>query len=74
MQFKHVDYITTVFKHNVLTKIVGEPTYQLLCTIKRECAANATLVHSNLGGGAHGLLGLVLIPTEYALALQVPFT
>ena len=73
MQFKHIDYITTVFEHSVLTKIAGEPTCQSLCKIKRECAANATLVHSNLGGGAHGLLGLVLLPTEYALASQTPF-
>ena len=63
MPFKQIDYITTVFEHSVLTNISGEPKYRSLRQIKRECAANAARVHSNLGGGAHGLLGIVLIPT-----------
>ena len=41
--------------------------------LKDELSANATTVTSNLGGGAHGHLGLVLTPTEYANVSVVPY-
>ena len=56
-----------------LTKIIDTPSYANLKKIRDECAVNAALVTSNLGGGAHGLLGLVLTATEYALVSPVPF-
>ena len=73
MQFKNIDYVNMIFEHTVLTKISGKPTYKKLLQIKRECAAKTFLVHSNLGGGANGLLGIVLTATEYALVSPVPF-
>lgn len=71
---KNTNYIDTVFEHAELTKIVGAPNYQNLKKIKDACAANAAQVESNLGGGAHSLLGTILTATEHALISPTPFT
>jgi len=39
----------------------------------RELKINAASVHSNLGSGANGLLGLMLSPERYALITHIPF-
>ena len=62
-----VDYRQHHFEFPILTQIVGEPTYDRLRTVLNELKANAQTVHSTLGGGAHGYLGLVLSPNQYAL-------
>ena len=68
-----VDYATTRFQYPVLTKIHGAPTYQTLTKLKKEIQANAKSVNCNLGGGAHGHLGLVLKPEEYATVSATPY-
>ena len=55
----------THFQHADLTPIRGEPKYETLKVLINELKANAQTVHSNLGGGAHGHLGLVLTPQKY---------
>ena len=55
------------FQHPELTKIVGEPTHTSLTILINELKANAQSVHSNLGGGVYGHLGLVLSPVDYDL-------
>ena len=65
MSSTNIDYKTTNFEYPVLTKISGQPNYELLKTIKNELKANAASVPSNLGGGSNGHLGLVLTPAEY---------
>ena len=62
-----VNYVKTHFSHLILTKIHGEPTYFSLNILKQELKANASGVTWDLGGGAHGHLGLLLTPTEYLL-------
>ena len=62
-----------VFRHQTLTKIQGEPNFASLKTLGREVKANAKSVHSTLGGAAHGHLGLVLSPAQYALISATPF-
>ena len=62
----NIDYATTYFTHDPLTKIHGEPTFTTLKNLKDELRANASSVPSNLGGGLHGHLGLILTPAEYA--------
>ena len=62
-----VDYRQNHFEFPILTQIVGEPTYDLLRTVLNELKANAQSVHSTLGGGAHGYLGLILSPIQYGL-------
>ena len=62
-----VDYRNTFIEHANLTKIHGEPTFESIRTLQCEIIINALSVHLDLGGGAHGHLGLVLSPQEYAL-------
>ena len=61
----HVDYVSTYFKYPIATKITGEPSFKTLKQLKRELKANASSVDTNLGGGNHGYLGLVLSDAEY---------
>ena len=70
-----VNYKDSYFKHPVLTKIRGEPTYETLHHLKMELKANASSVPTILGGGNHGYLGMILTPTEYhRIAPADPFT
>ena len=52
----------------------GEPTYETIHTIHALLKANAASVSSELGGGAHGLLGLTLANTTYTPLAGVAFT
>ena len=56
-----------------LTPIIGVPTFQSLHKMHRKLKINAASVHSNLGGVANGLLGLMLTPDRYALISNVAF-
>ena len=66
------DY-TTYFEYPVPTKIHGEPQFESLQTLKDQLKTNSQTVVSDLGGGAHGHLGLVLPADEYALVSPVPY-
>ena len=65
--------IENKFEYPVLTKVHGILDYASLKIIKDEIKANASSIHSDLGGGAHGHLGLVLDPVEYALISLVDY-
>ena len=67
------NYRTDCFTYENLTPIIGKPDYISLHKLKKQIKANAQSVPSTLGGGNHGLLGLVLTPAEYALVSAVPF-
>ena len=69
----NIDYINSVFEFPTLTKIIGKPTYESLTTIKNQLKANAGKVQCELGGGAHGHLGLILSDAEYALVSPTPY-
>jgi len=69
-----VDYVASYFKYKTPTPIVGTPTYKSLKRLKAELRANASSVETNLGGGDHGYLGLVLSTAEYATVSATPFT
>ena len=68
-----VNYVKTYFIHPTLTPIRGEPEYSTLKVLKNELKANASKVSSDLGGGNHGHLGLVLTPAEFAMISAVPY-
>ena len=68
-----VNYVKTYFIHLTLTPIQGEPEYLTLKVLKNEIKANASKVTSDLGGGGHGHLGLVLTPAEYGMISAVPY-
>ena len=61
-----VDYTASYFKFKTPMPIIGTPTHKTLKRLKQELRANASSVESDLGGGDHGHLGLVLIPAEYS--------
>ena len=53
---------------NKIIKHTGHPDYEVLNNIKTALKRNFATVPSTLGGGAHGYLGAVLTPAEYAAA------
>ena len=61
-----VDYSSSYFKYKIATPIQGEPTNKTLKKLKLELQANASSVETDLGGGDHGYLGLILTDSEYA--------
>ena len=68
-----VDYVASYFKYKTPTPIPGTPTYKALKRLKAELRANASSVETDLGGGNHGYLGLVLSDAEYANISPTPF-
>ena len=67
-----IDY-KIFFKFPNLTKIHGEPTFDSIKTLHNELKTNSQTVPSNLGGGTHGHLGLVLNHQQYALLSDASF-
>lgn len=53
------------FPQRSVEKIHGEPNYATLHQLNKTLRANASSVPSTLGGGAHGLLGLLLPAADY---------
>ena len=60
-----IDYIAAYFPYKTFKKISERPTYNNLKTLKKMTKANASSVISNLGGGQHGHLGLVIPDAKY---------
>ena len=61
-----IDYASSYFKYKTPTPIRGIPTHKALKRLKTELQANASSVETDLGGGDHGCLGLVLTDAEHA--------
>ena len=55
-----VEAMLESFPNNPVTKIEGEPSYQSLRTLETELIQNASSIFTELGGGNHGYLGLLL--------------
>ena len=68
-----VDYRSTFFEQKIITRIHGEPTYDSIKRLHNELKANAGRVPSNLGGGLHGHLALVISPAQYSMLSNTPF-
>ena len=68
-----VDYAASYFKYKTPTLIIGAPTNKTLKRLKQELRANASSVESDLGGGDHGYLGLVLSDANYASVSDTAF-
>ena len=60
-----IDYAALYFKYKTPTLIYEEPTNKLLKRLQTELQANASSVETDLGGGNHGYLGLVLTDVKY---------
>ena len=72
MTENNIDY-TRYFEFKTLPKIHGEPDYSQLKELKDKLKTNASKITSDLGGGAHGHLGLVLSQGEYATVSPTPY-
>ena len=68
-----INYKDTPFERANLTPIRGRPTFETLHKLQNKIKANVKVVLSNIGGGAHVHLGLVLIYAQYALISPTPF-
>ena len=62
-----MDYATACLKYPISDKIYGKSAWEYIKYLKKQLKANARNVISDLGGGQHGHLGLVLYTIEYAL-------
>ena len=68
-----IHYKDTLFKRANLTPIRGKPTFKTLHNLRNKIKANSKSVYSNLRGGAHVHLGLVINDVQYALISPTPF-
>ena len=62
-----VDAIRDSFPFPTIPKLTGLPTYESIRSIHMKLKSNAASIPSTLGGGNHGLLGLVLAAATYQL-------
>ena len=60
----NINYKDTLFEQFYLSLIRGEPTFETLHKLRNEIKANAKSVYSNLGGGAHVQIGLVITDAQ----------
>ena len=65
-----VDTVDTTFNsfNDKATKLDGTPNINTLRALRSQLKSNAANIQSNLGGGNHGDLGLILSDAAYALA------
>ena len=62
------------FEYKVLTKIIGEPTFDKLHEIFWQLKANMAAVLFNLGRGVNGYLGMLVSATQYnTVSPDAPF-
>ena len=57
--------VTDLFPNKTCTPVMGKPTYDDLNTLLEKCTENLAAIPSMLGGGHHGLSGLVLSDAKY---------
>ena len=62
------------FPNNPVTKIEGEPSYQSLRTLETELIQNVLLIFTELGGGNHRYLGLLLSSAKYLEIIGYDFS
>ena len=62
-----VDAIRDSFPFPTIPSLTGQPTYESIRAFHMKLKSNAASIPSTLGGGNHGLLGLVLAGPTYQL-------
>ena len=68
-----VDSLIDRFPKPNPTNIVGIPTYESIKRLNDDISTNAASVHTSLGGGNHGHLGMTVSPAIYATISNTPF-
>ena len=61
---------TVTFPIPIITPIADKPTFATIKHLKAQAYNNAMSQSSTRGGGAHGLLGTIMPPTQYQLISQ----
>ena len=69
----NADYATSYFKYPTPTPICGKPTNKAIKWLKKELRANDSSAESDLGGGDHGYLCLVLTDVKYTCVSATSF-
>ena len=69
----HVTNYSKLFEIASPPRIYGEPDYERLKKLKDILKSNASRITSELGGGGHGHLGLILSANEYTGVSNVPY-
>jgi hypothetical protein len=67
MKYAKVEDVIASFPHPILPTVQGEPDYQTIHAIRKLLQPNARAAETNLGGGALGHLGLVVLDASYAM-------
>ena len=73
MSISTINYRETYFPKPDLSPIIGRPKFESLYRLIIDLQANVQSVHSNLGGGTHGHLRLIVTPTQYAILSTTPY-
>jgi hypothetical protein len=73
MSNSHDSKITENFPHKTIAPIVGQPTYEAFKELHMKLNENAVKVHSNLGNGSLGYLGVTVAPAIYNTLSPQPF-
>ena len=68
-----IENIIDSFLNPTISIIEGEPTYETIKRAEKLLIENAASVHSTLGGGNHGFLGLILTPVKYHIVTGYTF-
>ena len=68
-----VDTIRSAFEHQTIQPYTGEPDYEAIKSVHDQLKANAAFIPSELGGGKHGLLGLIMSDATYLLVANSSF-
>lgn len=70
----NVDAIIEGFPYSTIEQIKGEPSHHSIKEVERKLIKNASSIPSELGGGQHGYLGLVLAAEKCNLATGSTFS
>ena len=69
----YIHCIDTLFDWSNLTPIRDEPTFKTIHKLRNKTKAYAKSDYSNVGGGSHGHLSVVLTDAKYSLILNILF-
>jgi len=62
-----IDHILESFPNQYIARVQGEPSYKSIKQVKKLIIENAAAIHTNLGGGNLGYIGLVVSPAKYLI-------
>jgi hypothetical protein len=67
MKYYTIEDVMASFPHPVLPTVQGEPDYQTIHATRKFLQANSRAIHTHLGGGTLGHLGLIISDASYTM-------